>query len=466
MNVEVTRLPESRVTLKIELTPDEVEESLARTYKRLVQRVNIPGFRKGKAPRPVLERAVGEESFLHEGTDDAIEWGYAGALEQEKLVPLERAEVNPGDGHLHIHPGEPFTYEVTVAVEPPVELPDYHAIHVEAPPVTIEGTEVQEILQDLRERQAALEPVQRPAEMGDVVTMNLTARVGGEEAVNQENADVELAAEPEEGINAVLPGLSGELVGTTPGDIREITIPFPAEYPNPEWAGKTAFVTALAKEVKRKVLPELDDEFAQSVSRFETLDELRAALERNVELEKRNQANEQLVRDAIEALVSRTFMDIPPVLVEEELDRMMTDLERAFTGQGQSFEMYLQTVGKTQEDLRNEMREGATENVKSSLVLAALADREGIEIGNEEINAGIGDLIGNLRMSNQERKRLRNDRNLRTSIRTRLRRQAAIRRLVSIVSGEDLPPEPVDTAEELPAGEEDTDTIAAVEIGS
>ncbi|HZU14779.1 MAG TPA: trigger factor [Chloroflexota bacterium] len=466
MNVEVTRLPESRVTLKIELTPAEVEKSLDRTYKRLVQRVSIPGFRKGKAPRPVLERAVGEDVFLHEATDDALEWGYEQAVDQENLVPLERAEVSAADGHDHLHPGEPFRYEITVSVRPQVELPDYHAIHVDVPTVTVEGTEVQVILHDLQERQAMLEPVQRPAQIGDVVTMNLNARVGGEEVIKQENADVELTAEADRGIDEILPGLSQQLVGTTPADIRELSIPLPEDYANPEWAGKTAFVTALTKEVKRKVLPELNDELAQSVSRYETLDDLKSALERNVELEKRNQANEQLVREAIEALVSRTFVDIPPVLVEEELDRMMNDLSQAFSGQGQSFEMYLQSVDKTVNDMREEMREGAIENVKTSLVLAALADAESIEISNDQISAELEAMVQGLRLSNQERKRLHANRELRSSIRTRLRRQAAIRRLVAVVSGEDLSEPAVDATEAEPAEQEHVEDSAAVEIGS
>src|SRR5919205_3841591 len=168
MNVEVSRLPESRVTLKIELSPDEVDGALDRTYKQLVHRVNIPGFRKGKAPRPVVERMIGAEAFLHEATDEAVRWGYRKAIDQENLTPLEVADIDvPGDGHAHLHPGEPFRFEATVAVRPDVELPDYHAISVTAPEVEVSDEDVQNLLDELRQRSAVLEPVQRPAQMGD-----------------------------------------------------------------------------------------------------------------------------------------------------------------------------------------------------------------------------------------------------------------------------------------------------------
>src|SRR5919205_164763 len=153
MNVEVSRLPESRVTLKIELSPDEVDGALDRTYKQLVHRVNIPGFRKGKAPRPVVERMIGTEAFLH---------------------------------------------EATVAVKPEVELPDYHTIRVERPAVEVTDDEVDSLMDEIRERNATLEPVSRPAQIGDVVTMNVVAKVGGEEVINEENADFPLREEDED----------------------------------------------------------------------------------------------------------------------------------------------------------------------------------------------------------------------------------------------------------------------------
>lgn len=441
MNVEVTRLPESRVTLTIELTPEEVDGALDRTYRQLVHRVNIPGFRKGKAPRPVVERMLGPESFLHEATDEAVRWGYRKAIDQENLNPLEVADIDvPGDAHAHLHPGEPFRFEATVAVRPQVELPDYHSISVTPPEVEVTDEDVQNLMDELRQRSAVLEPVQRPAQVGDTVTMNINAKVGGEEVLNEEDFDfpVRSGEEEAEGPTA-FPGMSEQMVGARPGDIKELTLPLPEDYPQEDWAGKTMFVRALVKEVKHTVLPEVDDDFVQSVSNFETPEDLRDALRNNIEAERQMQANEQLVRDAVEALTSRTFVDLPPVLIEEELDRMMNDLRQAFEQQGMAFDLYLSTTGKSEEEMRNELREGATDNVKRSLVLSALADAENIEISNKDVDEEIDSLLRGLRAGSAERRRIRNDTDIRSGIRTRLRRQRATRRLVEIASGEEVP---------------------------
>lgn len=449
MNVEVSRLPESRVSLTIELTPEEVEGALDRTYRQLVHRVNIPGFRKGKAPRSVVERMLGPETFLHEATDEAVRWGYRKAIDQENLTPLAVADIDvPGDGHAHVHPGEAFRFEATVAVRPQVELPDYHTISVAPPTVEVSEEDVDNLLEELRARTATLEPVQRPAQIGDTVTMNLNVKVGGEEVVNQDEAEYPvLSPEAEAESGPMFPGLSEELVEARPGDIKEAALPLPEDYPREEWAGKTAFVRALIKEIKRTVLPEVDEDFVQSVSNFQTPDELREALRNNVTAERQMEANEQLVRDSVEALTSRTFVDIPPVLIEEELDRMMNDLRSAFEQQGMPFDLYLSTTGKSEEEMRNELREGATDNVKRSLVLSALADAENIEISNHDVDEEINALLRGMRAGSAERRRIRNDTDIRSSIRSRLRRQRATQRLVEIASGESVSEPVADAAE-------------------
>lgn len=468
MNTEVSRLPESRVTLKIELSPEEVDASLERTYKQLVQRVTVPGFRKGKAPRAVLERMIGPEVFLHEATDEAVRWGYRKAIEVENLTPIDQADIDmPGDEHAHVHPGESFSFEATVAVKPDVQLPDYHSIHVEREGPEVTDEDVQKLVDELRERMATLEPVTRPAQIGDVVTMNVTGRVGGEEVVNEENADYPLREADEEAGGSMFPGLSAELVGAGPGDIREIALPLPEDYGQAEWAGQTMFLRILVKEVKRTVLPDEEDDFAQSVSQYEEMSQLREALRENIVAERQMEADEKLVRDSIEALTSRTFVEIPPVLVEEELDRMMDDLRRAFGQQQFTLDMYLQSTNQSEDTLRNEMREGATDNVKRSLVLGALADAESIEVPNKEVEEALSDLFRGMQLSEPERRRLRSSSSVRTNIRNRIRRQRAIQRLVEIVTGgEEVSAEAAESmADQTASAAEDSEETMAVEIG-
>src|SRR5579859_1346306 len=235
MNVDVTKLPESRVSLKIELTPEEVDAALERTYKSLVQRVNVPGFRKGKAPRAMLERMVGREFFLAEATEEAVRWGYRKALSEEKLSPIDQPDVDLHDHdsedheHHHVEPGQSFRFEATVSVRPEVKLPDYHSLRVEREQEPVTDDDIDGVLEELRRRNATLEPTVRAAEIGDVVTMNLTARIEGEEVLNRDTFDYELRDEEEAGPDPVFPGLSAELAGANRGEIKEIALALPDE---------------------------------------------------------------------------------------------------------------------------------------------------------------------------------------------------------------------------------------------
>ena len=468
MNVEVTKLPESRVALKIELTPQEVDAALDRTYKQLVQRVNIPGFRKGRAPRAVVERMVGAEYFLHEATDEAVRWGYRKAIDSENLTPIDEAEIDTGpDAHAHIGAGEAFNFEATVAVKPEVQLPEYAAIRIDRQQVEVTDEDVENVLSDLRERNATLEPVSRPARIGDVVTINITAKIDGNEVVNNDNADYELLDEENGAPDSNLPGLSGELVGISAGEIREFALAMPETHADENVAGKTMLVRVLAKEAKRKVLPELDDEFAQSVSVFQTFDELRDGIRSNIEIERRVEADEKLVTDAVDAVTERTFIDIPPVLIEEEIDRMIDEMRTTFERQRLSLEVYLEATQKSEADLRHEVRESAAKNVKQSLVLGAIADAENITVSNRELDAALEEILRTMQSTEAERRRLRSSSGVRSNIRNRLRRQRAIQKLVGTVSGgEEISTEATEAiADHMAAAAEDTEETVAVEVG-
>jgi trigger factor len=452
----------------VELSTQEVEQALERTYKQLVQRVNVPGFRKGKAPRPVVERVVGHDLFLHEATDEAIRWGYRKALDQSRLTPIDQPEIDASDGHEHVQPGQIFQFEATVAVKPEVQLPDYHAIHLERPAIDVSDSDVDALLQDLRERNATLEPTIRAAEIGDTVTMNVAARVDGNEVINEENLDFELI--DEEGDEArphpTFPGLSQQLGGANRGEIREAALHLPELYSPQEWAGETMLVRLLIKEVKRKVLPALDDDFARSISDLETLDALRDRLRHNLELERRVEADEQLVVDAVKEVTTRTFVEIPPVLIDEEVDRMVDDLRSTLERAGLMLQLYLEAAQKTEAELRQEMREDAAGRVKTSLVLEALADAEGIEVSNREVDAALEDLLRGAATTDAERRRLRSSTALRSNLRGRIRRRRAAQRLVEIVTGEEVSDEAAEAlADQTAAPAEDNQETVAVEIG-
>jgi trigger factor len=467
MNVEVTKLPESKVALKVELTPAEVETAIDRTYKQLVQRVTIPGFRRGKAPRHVVERLVGPEFFIHEATEEAVQWGYRKAIDQAGITPIDQAEIG-GDGqeHNHIQPGTPFHFEATVSIKPEVPLPDYHTITVERQQDPVSDGDVEQLLEELRTSQATLEPTVRPADVGDVLTLNVTGTSVGEEVLQQENANFELRG-PENDEDTTLPGLSKHLLGTTAGQIIETTIDLPDTYYRSEIAGKPLALRLLVKEVKARVLPPVNDEFAGTVSHFETLDELRIALRENLEAERRQQADQKLVQQAVDEVVNRTFIDIPPVLIEEEIDRMIDEMRQMFENNRLSFETYLEQTGQTEQQMRDQVREDATRSVKTSLVLGAVADAENIDVTNRQIDAALEEVFRESAMTERERRSLRTSTGVRSNIRNRIRRQRAIQRLVETVSGgEEVSDEAADAiADQTSAAADDAQETMAVEAG-
>ncbi len=467
MNVEVIKLPESRVALKIELAPQEVEQALDRTYKSLLQRLNVPGFRRGKAPRPVVERMVGHEFFLHEATDEAVRWAYRKAIDQENITPIAEADIQPGEeGDEHIVVGAPFHFEATVAIKPEVQLPDYASLHVERQQVDVAESDVDALLHELQQRNATLEPVVRPAQIGDVLTMNVNGKLAGEEVLNREDYDLDLSAETEDNPHPALPGLGALLIGANRGDIREIPLPLPDLYADQELAGKTLFLRVLVKEIKRRALPDLDDEFAQSISDLQTLVELRERLRNNIELQRKVEADEKLVGDSIEAVTSRTFIEIPSVLVEEETKRMLDELHETFERAHLSFETYLESAKQSESDVRSEMRETATRNVKTSLVIGAIADAESIEISGAEISSALDDLLRSAEFSESERRRLRTSSDVRSGLRNRIRRRRAVQRLVELVSGEEnFSAEAAESvAEQTGASADETQENLAVEV--
>jgi trigger factor len=300
-----------------------------------------------------------------------------------------------------------------------------------------------------------------------VVTIKITGKIDGETVLDNENADLELYDEQAEGRqpHPQVPGLIAELIGKNRGELFQSVLQLPATYPNPDYAGKTMIVNGIVKEVKRKVLPEADDDFAQSVSDVETLAELRERLRDNLEQEQQNQAEEKLASDAVEQVVSRSFVEIPPILVEEQIDQEVDDMRRSFEGQGISLDRYFEATGRTEQQLRQEMRESVTQSVKNTLVLNAVADAEGIETSNREVDAAIEEMLRALPTSQAERRNIRSSTRVRSNIRGRLRRRRAIARLVEVMTGGDeVSSEAAEAAVEMTT--DDNEATVAVEVGS
>ncbi|MDB5056730.1 MAG: trigger factor [Chloroflexi bacterium] len=436
MRVEVEHLPESQVQLQIEVDPDMLGQAVGKAYQRLAGRYRVPGFRPGKAPRAVLERAIGPEVLLSEAADIAMNDAYAQAIKEQHLHPLGYPDVQSPKSD-EIAADKPLSFTATVYVRPHVKAGDYRSLRVapEIPDVTTE--DVDRVLQNVQEEQAPWEPVEdRPAENDDLVTLRLLATVGDETLVDQDSWEYRLRED--ESPTVPIPGLSQRLAGMRTGESKDETIDLPEDYNPTEYAGKQMALHIEVLRIDRKLRPELDDSFARTLGNFETVDELRAALTQNMQAQARRQAMDAYVENVIQQVVAQADVTAPPPLIDQEVDEMMRQLQENVERERKiSMDTYTRVIGKTVEQLREEARPTAEQRVRSDLVLDAVAEEEGVEVPTDEIDAQVRLVAGSPTLSNKERRRLLASDDLRERVARRLRRRYTINRLLEVTN----PPE-------------------------
>ncbi|HEX6819147.1 MAG TPA: trigger factor [Ktedonobacterales bacterium] len=433
MKVTVERTPESEAVLNVELDWVELEKASDRAYKRLVQQYNVPGFRKGHAPRTMLERMVGKEAIYHEGLDDLIETSYRDAVREHKLLPLGQPTID----HPEIEIGQPLTFTARVPVLAPVELGDYKAIRVEQPDTGVTDTEVQEVIERLRENNAMWIPAERPAQIGDQVTMDLKLTVGERTISDLHDNEFTLVADRE----GIFKGMDEQVVGMSEGESKQFTTTIAEDYTNTELAGKEAAYDVALKAVKYRELPEIDDELAKTAGDYETLEGLRAGVREQLERQKQSEARRQMRDAAVKLAVDEATAQVAPVLVQDELDVMVGELRRMLEQSRMSYEQYLVMTQKTEEQMREEMEPEAKERVKRDLVLNAIADQEQIEASDGEISGWL-EVLG--AMGGRKMKLNQLSRGQKANIAGTIRRDKVIERLVEWATADHA--KPTDTA--------------------
>ncbi len=447
MKVSQAELYQSQVVLNIEVEPPELEEHIDRVYRRVVQRVNIPGFRKGKAPRSVVERFVGREALMEDAMETLLPQMTSKAIEEQELdvVATPRVQVIQDD---------PLTIEATVPVRPDVQLGDYYDIRLEEEPVSVTAEEVDNRLSLFQRESGTWEPVERPVEMGDMVTIDVTGEVDGESEVDETGVDYILV----EGSPNPLPGFPEALVSAAIGESREFTLPFPDDYFDSEKVGKECKFGVVVVEVKERMMPELDDEFARSMGmETNSMEELREKIEEEMTNQSRLAADNRFEDLAIRALVDLSEVELPPLLVESEVDQMLSDQAEAMRRQQVSMEDYLSTVGKSVEELQEEARPQAEERLLRSLVLQAFREKEGLEVTSEDIEEELGKVtVESVSGENPLRSVLESEEG-RRYIENMLINRKTLERLVTIAKGEAI--EVASSTSEVPAeeGQEDTE---------
>ena len=407
---------------------DDEEPFLNRSYKRVASRVRIPGFRPGKAPRSVIENHLGREALVHEALEFMIPESLDRVLKDEDI----QAWMEP---KLEVLGMEPVSYKAVVPLEPVVDLGEFQAIRLEREPVEVTDEQVNEVLESLRFEAAPWEPVERALAYGDLATMNVKGIIEEEEVIDDQGIDFI----PQEDNNLPFPGFSTHLEGMLEGESKLFTLSVPDDYPQENYAGKECQFNVEVLSVKEKNLTELDDEFAKGVREgFESLEALTDHFRQRLVDESEATETRRLEVSGLEELKKLAKIEASELVYERELDMMYEERARSLQNQQMSMELYLSYVGQTEEELREQMKPQAEERLNTMLMLRKLADVEEIEVGDEDVEVEITNLIestgGN---SDASMMQALNTENARESIRSSLMNRKIMARLVEISQGEE-----------------------------
>jgi trigger factor len=372
----VRREPGSRVIIEAEVEPDRLARATDAVFARHVQHAKIPGFRPGKAPRAMYERTYGREHLWEEAAEDLVEDTYKEILKAEAVEAIDRPQVRI----TQLEEGKPLRYTAEVIVRPEVALGDYSAHGAKVEPVAPEDAEIDRTIAAMRESHAQLRPVDRAAQPGDVLTVDIDATVGERTLSFARNAHIEA------GKDLGISGLGDALVGMKAAEEKKVELRFPDDASEGELRGKPAVFSIRPSQVAEKVLPPLDDGFAKTVG-VSDLEALRKAVRNELAHAAFHEARDDAADKAMEHAVATSTLEVPDILVEDELDHMVDDLKARVKQEGLAFEKFLLQTRKTEEDLRKEWRTIAERRARSLLVIDAIARKEGVTVSGNELAA-------------------------------------------------------------------------------
>lgn len=404
MKITNDKTENSQMFLTIEVEPEEVEESMEISYKKLVKQYRIPGFRKGKAPRHIFERYLGRESLMEEALNDLLPKAFEKAVEEHSIEAIAQPEFD-------VEQLEPMILKATVPLRPNVELGDYKSLKIEMETVEITDEKVDAVVEQLRHQWATWEPVEgRPVEFNDLLVMDITGTIGEKNVLEQKGAQYQVI----EGQTFPVAGFPEQLIGLNPGDEKEFEMAYPEDYGDTELAGQTVTFKVKAVEIKNEVLPEISDEFAKSVGpEFETMEDLRERAHKDMKERAEQQAKVNFEEEVIHSLADISKVEYPPIMVQSEINKI---LNQQFQRSSQSLEDYLKSANKTEEELREELKPSAEHRVVHSLVLGKVADTEAIEVSESEIDEEIEEMTKNSQEKKEELMKFLNDPQVRESI--------------------------------------------------
>ena len=419
MNVTVERV-ENEATLKITAPAAVVNDGFKKAVAKIANNVNIPGFRKGKAPRNIIEMHYGKEAVKQEAFEIVANKAYSDALDQEKLIPVSDPKVEEST----FEEGKDMELTIKVTLKPEPELGEYKGLHVEKEAVEVTDEAVENAVNELRKRNAKMVAAEDDAviEKGDFAIIDFAGTVDGEPFSGGEGKGYPL----EVGSNSFIPGFEDQLVGLKKGDSTDVEVTFPEEYFVKELAGKEAVFKVNIQDVKRRELPELTDEYVAANSDFKTVDELRANYKERMQKSAEENAKVAYERALIDLAVANAKFTVPEIMIEDRISQMVDEMKMSLESRKMTMEMYMQYTGMDMAKIRENQRPVAEENVKTDLVLDAIAKAENIQVDMADVDAEIAAIASQHGASVDEVKKIiRNNGTMGLLLANILRRKAA-----------------------------------------
>ena len=397
MSLQVEKLEHNMAKLTVEVAAEDVEKALQAAYLKQRKQINIPGFRKGKVPRQMIEKMYGPEVFYDEAANNMIPDAYAKAYDESELDIVSQPKIEV----VQMEKGKPFIFTAEVATKPEVTLGDYKGLKVDKVSTRVTQKEVDEEIEKERERNArTIEVTDRAVQDKDEVTLDFEGFVDGVAFEGGKGEDYPLTI----GSGSFIPGFEEQLIGAEIDKEVEVNVTFPKEYHSEELAGKDATFKCTVHTIKAKELPELDDEFASEVSECETMDAYRAEVKKNIKERKERTGKEKKENQAVDQAIENAQMDIPEAMIEFQVRQMADDFARRIQQQGLTVEQYFQFTGMTAEKMTEELKPQALKRIQTRLVLEAIVKAENIEISDEKIDEEIQKMAESYKMEAEKLK--------------------------------------------------------------
>lgn len=422
MSLQVEKLEKNMAKLTIEVSAEDLDKAMEKAYQKAKGKISIPGFRKGKAPRKMIEQMYGKGIFLEDAANALIPEHYSKALEECELEIVSQPSIDVTQAE----PGKAFIFTAEVAVKPEVTLGEYKGVEVPKSDVAVTDEEVAAELKNEQEKNSRTITIDdRAAQNGDTVTIDFEGFVDGVAFEGGKGTDYPLTL----GSNTFIPGFEEQLEGAETGAHVEVNVTFPEEYQAKELAGKAAVFQCDVKEIEAKELPELDDDFAKDVSEFDTLDEYKESVKKNLEEKKAEAAVRAKEDAAVDKVIENAQMEIPDAMIDTQASQMLDDFARRMQSQGLSMEQYFQFTGQTAEKMMEEMKPQALKRIQTRLVLEKVAEVENIEPSEDELNEEFNKMAEMYKMEADKLKELMGEREL-----AQMKKDMSVQKAVTLIA--------------------------------